>query len=118
MSITIYHNPRCSKSRDTLRILADSGAELEIIEYLKEPPSAATIIGLAGRLGMTVAQLLRRAEPEFKQASDLPGLDDDDALAIWLEIHPKVLQRPIVLSPDGRAVIGRPPENVFQLIRE
>jgi arsenate reductase len=116
MSIKIYHNPRCSKSRNSLALLQETGADPEIIEYLNCPPDAATIIQLARSLGQPVSALLRRGEEEFRQARDLPELDDDDALAAWLSLHPRVIERPIVVSADGdRAVIGRPPENVLEL---
>jgi arsenate reductase len=117
MSITIYHNPRCSKSRNSLELLRDAGIRPEVVEYLRTPPDAATIRHLAGLLGLPVAGLLRRGETEFREATDLPDLADDDALARWLEAHPRVIERPIVVSDDGdRAVIGRPPENVLSLV--
>ena len=117
MSITIYHNPRCSKSRKTLQLLEDSGVSPRIVEYLANPPSAATTLRHATLLGLPVADLLRRGEAEFKEATDLPDLNDDAALASWLEAHPKVVERPIVVDEaNGKAVIGRPPENVLDLI--
>ena len=117
MALTIYHNPRCSKSRKTLQIIRDAGVEPSIVLYLEETPSAAQIVDVAGRLGIRVADLMRRGEGEFKEAEDLPDLEDDNALAHWLEAHPKVLERPIVLDDDsGRAVVGRPPENVEALL--
>ena len=117
MRITIYHNPRCSKSRASLKLLTEAGIEPRVIEYLKAPPSGTTIAKLAGLLGVPVAELLRRGESEFKAANDLPDLRDDEALAAWLNAHPRVLQRPIVVSADdSRAVIGRPPENVLELL--
>lgn len=117
MSITIYHNPRCSKSRASLELLTEAGAKPQIIEYLKTPPSRARILELAKLLAVPVAELLRRGEPEFREANDLPDLEDDGALATWLARHPRVLQRPIVVSANGsRAVIGRPPENVLDLL--
>ena len=115
MSIAIYHNPRCSKSRKTLEIIEAAGVEPEIVLYLKDTPAAEAIVALAGKLGVPVADLLRRGESEFKDATDLPDLDDDAALAAWLVNHPIVLERPIVVS-GSRAVIGRPPENVAQLL--
>ena len=119
MSITIYHNPRCSKSRKTLELLEQAGAAPTIIEYLKSPPDAATTLRNAKLVGVRVADLLRRGEEEFKQANDLPDLDDDSALAAWLERHPKVIERPIVVDEAGnRAVIGRPPENVLELVSQ
>jgi arsenate reductase len=116
MSIKIYHNPRCSKSRNSLALLVDAGVEPTIIEYLNTPPDANTILNLAKLLGIRVAGLLRRGESEFKEAGDLPNLDDDVALASWLESHPIVIERPIVVNDAGdKAVIGRPPENVLEL---
>ena len=117
MSITIYHNPRCSKSRKTLELLEQSGVHPTIVEYLQTPPTANATLRHASLLGVRVADLLRRGEDEFKQADDLPDLEDDAALAAWLETHPKVIERPIVIDEEnGKAVIGRPPENVLELI--
>ena len=117
MSITMYHNPRCSKSRKTLELLQQSGIEPRIVEYLGTPPNAAETLRIAELIGVRVADLLRRGEDEFRQADDLPNLDDDAALAKWLESHPKVIERPIVVDEDNeRAVIGRPPENVLELV--
>lgn len=117
MALTIYHNPRCSKSRKTLEIIRDAGVEPNIVLYLEDTPSSARIVDVARRLGVKVADLLRRGESEFKEADNLPDLEDDDALAQWLEAHPKVLERPIVLDEgSGKAVVGRPPENVVALL--
>ena len=119
MSITIYHNPRCSKSRKTLELLERSGVSPTIVEYLNTPPSAAATLRHAKLIGVQVADLLRRGEDEFKQADDLPDLEDDTALAAWLEMHPRVIERPIVVDEaNDRAVIGRPPENVLDLVRQ
>ncbi len=117
MTVTIYHNPRCSKSRQSLQLLRDADVEPDIVEYLKQPPSAAEIQALAGKLGLRVAEIVRTGESEYKEAADLPALDDDAALAAWVSAHPRVLQRPIVVNEaTGAAVVGRPPENVLQLI--
>ncbi len=117
MSIKIYHNPRCSKSRNSLSLLTEAGVEPDIVEYLKTPPDANEILQLAGMLGIPVSGMLRRGEAEFKEAGDLPDLDDDAALASWLEAHPKVIERPIVVNAAGdEAVIGRPPENVLEMV--
>jgi arsenate reductase len=117
MSITIYHNPRCSKSRKTLELLEQSGITPTIVEYLNTPPDAETTLRHARLIGIRVADLLRRGEEEFKQANDLPDLNDDSALAKWLEAHPKVIERPIVVDEaNDRAVVGRPPENVLELV--
>ena len=117
MSITIYHNPRCSKSRKTLEIIVESGIEPTIVEYLTTPPEAETTLHLASLLGVPVANLLRRGEAAFKDATDLPDLEDNVALAAWIVAHPKVLQRPIVVNEQlDKAVIGRPPENVLEIL--
>jgi arsenate reductase len=117
MAVTIYHNPRCSKSRQTLQLIADSGTTHRVIRYLEDSPEPAAIVDLAGKLGISVAGLLRRGESEFKDASDLPDLDDDTRLADWLAAHPIVLERPVVVNDEsGKAIIGRPPENVLALL--
>lgn len=118
MRLTIYHNPRCSKSRETLEIIRKNGIEPEIVEYLETAPAATTLASLATLLALPLSELLRSGESEFRDASDPPPLADDQALATWLERHPKVLQRPIVVDNDGgRAIIGRPPENVLTLLK-
>ena len=117
MALTIYHNPRCSKSRKTLELIRKAGIEPDIRLYLDDTPTADEIVDVARRLGLPVADLLRRGESVFKEASDLPDLADDAALAAWLEAHAIVLERPIVLDGgSGKAVIGRPPENVQSLL--
>jgi len=117
MSITIYHNPRCSKSRQTLELLESQGISPRIVEYLAAPPDADTLLKIARLLDMPLADLLRRGEAEFREAGDAVPLDDERALALWLEAHPKVLQRPIVVDEEKqRAVVGRPPENVLNMV--
>ncbi len=117
MSLKIYHNPRCSKSRKTLEIIQDAGIEPTIVLYLENSPTADEITAVAGQLRMSVADLLRKGESAFKEASDLPDLDDNAALAAWIAEHPIVLERPIVVDTDsGKAVVGRPPENVNELL--
>ena len=117
MAVTIFHNPRCSKSRQTLQLIIDSGTAHNVVLYLDDSPDAATIVDLAGKLGLPVAKIMRRGESEFKEAADLPDLADDAGLAKWLAAHPIVLQRPIVVDVEtGKAVIGRPPENVAELL--
>lgn len=117
MSLTIFHNPRCSKSRKTLQLIRDAGVEPKIVLYLKAPPAAREILAIADKLGLGVAELLRRGESEFREAADLPDLDDAPALANWLATHPIVMQRPIVIDEENdKAIIGRPPENVLELL--
>lgn len=117
MNITIYHNPRCSKSRKTLEILENAGVRPQIVAYMVTPPSAERLVELANMLGIPVSGLLRRKESEFRDACDLPDLEDDALLAAWLVRHPRVIERPVVVDEDRElAVIGRPPENVNGLI--
>ncbi len=119
MSIKIYHNPRCSKSRNSLALLNEAGVDPEVVEYLETPPAASEILRLARLLGIPVSGLLRRGEAEFRDATDLPDLDDDAALSAWLQAHPKVIERPIVVNSAGdKAVIGRPPENVLEMVEK
>ena len=117
MSVTIYHNPRCSKSRKTLELIESRGVVPTIVEYLKTPPDAETLLELSRLLDQPLAELLRRGEDEFRNAGDNVPLDDPAALAAWIHNHPSVLQRPIVVdSEKTRAVVGRPPENVLEVL--
>ena len=117
MSITIYHNPRCSKSRATLEIIESKGITPNIVQYLESPPDPATLQRIAAQVGVPLSELVRQSEEDFKNAGDAVPLDDEAALAGWIHEHPRVLQRPIVVDEEnGRAVVGRPPENVNELI--
>ena len=117
MNLQIYHNPRCSKSRKTLELIEAAGISPQIVAYLDTPPDASRIAELAKMLEIPVKDLLRRGEAEFREADDLPDLDDGEALSLWLSHHPRVIERPIVVDTDGsRAIIGRPPENVETLL--
>ncbi len=114
-SVRIYHNPACSKSRAALDLLRSNGVQPEIVEYLRQPPDAATIAGLLDLLGLEPRQILRREEAEYAALGlDDPALDRDHLIAV-LATHPRLLQRPIVVA-GGRAVIGRPPEAVLDLL--
>ncbi|HEX5786736.1 MAG TPA: arsenate reductase (glutaredoxin) [Woeseiaceae bacterium] len=117
MPLTLYHNPRCSKSRATLELIRAAGLSPRIVAYLDDPPDAKRIQALARMLGMPVAGLLRRGEAAYREARDRPDEADDAALADWLARHPRVIERPIVVDESRRlAVIGRPPENVRALL--
>ena len=113
MAVTIYHNPRCGKSRQTLELLRGRGIEPRIVEYLKTPPSAAELTALLRMLGMTARQLLRK-----KEAAE-SGIDPDalseDALVAAMVRHPIVIERPIVVN-DKKAALGRPPEAVAKIL--
>ena len=103
--------------KTALEICEDAGIEPSVVLYLENTPPAAEILDIAKKLGNSVADLLRRKEGEFKDADDLPDLADDAAVAAWVEKHPIVLERPIVVDTAiGKAVIGRPPENVNELL--
>ena len=116
MALTIYHNPRCSKSRKTLELIENAGETVSIVRYLDDPPTAERLLEIAALLGMPVSAMLRTGEATYKEAGDIPALDDDSALATWLVHHPIVIERPIVVDDTaGKAVIGRPPENVTKL---
>jgi arsenate reductase len=115
MPVQIYHNPRCSKSRATLELLRERGIEPEIIEYLKTPPDSKTLKNIAQALDKDIHALFRTGEDEFTQARDqIMDLTTDERLA-WLAAHPRVLERPIVVTAAG-ARIGRPPEHVLTII--
>jgi arsenate reductase (glutaredoxin) len=117
MPLTIYHNPRCSKSRATLELIRAAGLSPRIVPYLDDPPDAERILSLARLLGVPVAGLLRRGEAENREARDRPDEADDAALAGWLARHPRIIERPIVVDESRhRAVIGRPPESVRALL--
>ena len=115
MTITIYHNPRCSKSRQTLEILRDKGVEPQIVEYLKTPPDAATLEQLLDMLGLEPRGLMRKKEKEYKE-NDLgnPDLSREDLIAAMVD-HPKLIERPIVVK-GGKAALGRPPEAVLEIL--
>jgi arsenate reductase len=115
MSITLYHNPRCSKSRQTLQVLQDKGIEPEIIEYLNTPPDAATLKDIIFALGTDADGIMRSGEDEYKAAkTEVTNMTEAEKIE-WLTNNPKVIQRPIVVT-NGQARIGRPPESVLEII--
>ena len=115
MSVKIYHNPRCGKSRQTLQLLQEQGVELEIIEYLKTPPSAGELDDILQKLGMEPRDLMRKKETAYKAF----GFDDEtldrQALINGMVNHPILIERPIVVT-DDKAAIGRPPEAVLTIL--
>ena len=114
MSVKIYHNPRCSKSRNTLALLEKNGVQPKIILYLETPPGRAEIARLLKKLGLTAGELVRRSEEEYK-ACGLGKDSSDEEILVAMAAHPKLIERPIVVRGD-RAVLGRPPENVLELM--
>lgn len=115
MSVTIYHNPRCSKSRQTLQLINEQGIEPEIVEYLNTPPSAEELKQALELLGMGPRDLMRKGESAYREAGlDDDSLSDEQLIAAMLE-HPILIERPIVLA-NGKARIGRPPESVLEIL--
>ncbi len=115
MSVTIYHNPKCSKSRQTLELLTQKGITPTIIKYLESPPSADQLRDILSRLELSPRQLMRKKEDEYAELDlDNPSLSDDDLIACMVK-HPVLIERPIVLTND-RAALGRPPEQVLDIL--
>lgn len=112
--ITIYHNPRCRKSREALSLLQEKEESIAIREYLKDPPSKADLSQMVAVLGIKPHDLVRKGEEEYKEHYEGRELSDSE----WLDAmiaYPKLIERPIVINKD-KAVIGRPPENVLSIL--
>ncbi len=115
MTVICYHNPRCGKSRDTLKLLQDKGLAVEVIEYLKQPPSTAELEHILDKLGMGPRQLMRKQEAPYK-TNNLADAQLDNATLIRIMVeNPILIERPIVLA-NGKAAIGRPPEAVLAIL--
>lgn len=110
----IYHNPRCRKSRETLAIIEEKGVSPEIIEYLNEVPSKTELKDILQKLGISAEQLLRKGEADYKDNFKGKELSEDQWIDAMIK-YPKLIERPIVVD-GNRAVLGRPPENVLQLL--
>ncbi len=114
-TVTIYHNPRCSKSRQTLALIEEAGIQPQVVRYLETPPTEAELVDVLRKLNMPLRDLIRTKEPEYQAL----GLDDtslSDAQVIHILItHPKLIERPVIIKGE-QAVIGRPPENVLSLL--
>ncbi len=113
MNVTLYHNPRCSKSREALELLRARGVTPTIIDYLKTPPSPAELRSLLAALGIGARQLVRDKEAAWAECG-LAGVDDEARIIAALSSHPVLIERPIVVR-GARAVLGRPPSNIEQL---
>lgn len=115
MSLTIYHNPRCSKSRQTLELLKQQDRDPEVVEYLKTPPDRDTLVQILDMLGLEPRQLMRVKEAEYKENNlDDQSLTKDQLIDAMIR-HPKLIERPIVVH-NGKAAIGRPPEKVLEIL--
>lgn len=110
----IYHNPRCRKSRETLNLLQEKGNNPEIVEYLINPPSKDELKEIIGMLGINPFELIRRGEAEFKDNFKGKDLSDDQWIDAMIQ-YPKLIERPIVIN-NNKAALGRPPENVLEII--
>ena len=113
--LSIFHNPRCSKSRETLEIIEINDVEVQVILYLQDPPSVSELNSLLEKLGMKASELVRKGESIIKELDiDLSSISNDDLISIMAE-HPILIERPIVFN-ESSAIIGRPPENVEELL--
>jgi len=115
MKVTIYHNPRCSKSRQTLALLTERGIEPEIVEYLKTPPSEAELTRILELLGKEPEELMRKNEAEYKEHFKGRELSREEAIRLMTQ-YPKVIERPIVIVDDAKAAVGRPPEAALEIL--
>ena len=115
MSVTIYHNPKCSKSRQTLELLREQGITPNIVEYLKSPPTTEQLEDILAQLGFEPRDLMRKKEDIYAE-SDLenPSLTDAELIGFMVK-HPILIERPIVLA-NGKAAMGRPPEQVLEIL--
>jgi arsenate reductase len=112
MSLTLYHNPRCSKSREALKLLQEAGADPRVVEYLKTPPTVEELTRILALLGLKARDLLRTKEAG--EAGVDPDLPEPQLIAAMVA-HPAVIERPIAVA-DGKAAVGRPPEKVLGLL--
>lgn len=115
MDIVIWHNPRCGKSRETLALLEAKGVKPRVVEYLKDPPTAAQIKAALKLLGLKARELMRRHEPEYRsEGLDDPALSEEQLVAAMAK-HPILIERPVVLA-GKKAALGRPPERVLEIL--
>lgn len=113
--LTLYHNPRCSKSRGALELLEARGLSPNVVRYLETPPTAAQLTDLLTKLKISARQLLRTGEDEYKTLNLTDSSLSDAQLIDAMAAHPKLIERPILVAGD-RAIIGRPPENVLEIL--
>ena len=115
MSVTIYHNPKCSKSRQTLELLREQGITPDIVEYLKSPPTSEQLQEILSQLGFAPRDLMRKKEDIYSESAlDNPSLTDAELIDFMVK-NPILIERPIVIA-NGKAAIGRPPENVLEIL--
>ncbi len=114
-TVTIWHNPRCSKSRNVATLLEEQGVEAEVLKYLDTPPSKEELVEMLKMLGLSARELMRTKEDIYK-ALDLKNENDEEKLIEAMAANPKLIERPIVIK-DGKAAIGRPIENIVELLK-
>ena len=114
-TVTIWHNPRCSKSRNAATLLEEQGIEAEVVKYLDTPPSKEELVEMLKMLGLSARELMRTKEDIYK-ALDLKNENDEEKLIEAMAANPKLIERPIVIK-DGKAAIGRPIENIVELLK-
>jgi len=113
--LTLYHNPRCSKSRGALELLEARGLTPTVVRYLETPPNAGRLRALLGKLGIGARDLLRTGEDEYKTLNLADASLSDDDLIAAMAAHPKLIERPILVAGD-KAMIGRPPEKILEIL--
>ena len=113
-NVTIWHNPRCSKSRNSMALLEEKGVEAEVVKYLETPPTKEEIREVLKMLGLSARELMRTKEDVYKELG-LKEVEDEEKLIEAMAENPKLIERPIVIK-DGKAAIGRPIENIIDLL--
>lgn len=113
-TIKIYHNPRCSKSRNAVALLEEKGVDAEVVKYLDTPPSKEELVEILKMLGISARELMRTKEDIYKELG-LKDVSDEDVLIEAMVTNPKLIERPIVIK-DGKAAIGRPIENIIEIL--
>ena len=114
-TVKIWHNPRCSKSRNAVTLLEEKGVEVEVVKYLDTPPGKAELVEVLKMLGIPARALMRTKETIYKELG-LKDVDDEDTLIDAMVENPKLIERPIVIK-NGKAAIGRPIENIIELLK-
>ena len=114
-NVTIWHNPRCSKSRNAVALLEEKGVEAEVVKYLETPPTKEELKEILKMLGLSARELMRTKEDIYKELG-LKEVEDEEALIEAMVAHPKLIERPIVIK-DGKAAIGRPIENIVEILK-
>jgi arsenate reductase len=114
-NITIWHNPRCSKSRNAVTLLEEKGIEADVVKYLDTPPTKEELVALLKMLGISARELMRTKEAIYKELNLKEETDEEKLIEAMVE-NPKLIERPIVIK-DGKAAIGRPIENIIELLK-